>query len=358
MKPNLLQRTTIYSVNHRILRLGFLFACMGAIACSEPFEVDRHDLIAPRILGLRHVNDGIEVQVWNGWGAYHQTRPLIEWLDDNGNVLNPLNPSNLEVGPSLRWSITDGETLPSVVQYTDPDGGVHRAMFELVYSSVELTAQVYQLPTVTDFTLDARLEQDGAPVNDGLASDAIRIAMQVDGNSLETSKVRWMTANGVGTFLERSALETDFFRANVLMDRDELLENTPIDAEKATLFALYIDGQGGNQWTWMDLFYTDVPRIPHNNRWLVVDALPDDWTGDETGDEIGVRAVSAELYWDETVEDWELINLSADLTDAIIPDCAPTDAESALYFQWAWLELGYCTIEDVNGLRIALETER
>ncbi len=348
MEHDLWQRSIIYSVEHRILRWVALSLFLGTTACSEPFEVDRHDLIAPRILGVRHADGGIEVQIWNGWGVYHQTHPRIEWLDNEGTVLN--HPANRDGESSLRWSVVEGEVLPSAVRYTDPDGGTHRATFDLIPSSVELTAQVYQLPSVEDFTLDARLTQEGTLVDGGVASDAVRIAMEVAGDSRELAKIRWMTANGVGTFLERSALETDFFRANVLMDRDELLENTAIDAEQATLFALYVDGEGGNQWTWMDLFYTVEPRIPHGNRWLIVDDVPEDWSNADP--------LSAELFWDEAAQDWELVNLSVDPTDSVVPDCAPVTSEVALYFQWTWLEQGYCTIEEVNGLRIALETER
>ena len=37
-------------------------------------------------------------------------------------------------------------------------------------------------------------------------------------------KMRWMTAGGAGTFLELTALEADFFRADIVMDRDELMQ--------------------------------------------------------------------------------------------------------------------------------------
>ena len=55
-------------------------------ACSDPFTVDRHDLVEPRIVSVRLVDDAYEVQVWNGSGIYHEVSPVVEWFADNDEV--------------------------------------------------------------------------------------------------------------------------------------------------------------------------------------------------------------------------------------------------------------------------------
>ena len=167
--------------------------------------------------------------------------------------------------------------------------------------------------------------------------------------TVTSGKMRWMTVGGKGTFLERSALETDFYRADILMDIDELLENNPLDIETATIFALYVDGVGGNQWTWMDLWYTDVARFHHENRWLEISELPQEWTS-------GVP-LSMELQWDDSGQVMRLINPSLEVDDVDEPMCSsPVMTNGSNRFQWSWLESGQCTISDVDGTRIVLET--
>ena len=157
--------------------------------------------------------------------------------------------------------------------------------------------------------------------------------------------MRWMTAGGEGTFLELTATETDFFRADITMDRDEVLENVPLDFPHASLFALHIDGRGHNQWTWMDVWYEDQPRIQVGNRWLALE----DSIDLASGDTIGVTPT-----WDDTTKDWVLNNPEVTTESLILPACAGSEQG---VFDWSLLELGICTISDVNGVRIALETE-
>ena len=64
-----------------------LLVLLATFGCSEPFSVDRHDLIAPRILGVRFVDGVYEIQVWNGAGQYHDQRPTVEWLSESNEVL-------------------------------------------------------------------------------------------------------------------------------------------------------------------------------------------------------------------------------------------------------------------------------
>ena len=311
-------------------------AIFAGTACSEPFGVDRHDLIAPRILGVRLIDGLFDVQVWNGVSVYHQRTPNVEWFGANGEVLCT----------GVRCSGVDN--IVNEVRYTDGDGGVHTAIFELQDSNIELTPTWQSLPDTMSLALSRRLRTEGTAVETGLGTDAMRISMQVGGmGASDTSKMRWMSADGVGTFLELSALETDFFRADILMDRDEVLENTPLDVEHATIFGLHVDGDGHNQWTWMDVWYAERPLLPHANRWLPVSELPSEWV---RGD-----AVAVTLNWNDEQQDWALTDLEVTTERPVLPECA--DLGDIETFDWSLLELGICTIDDVNGIRVALETE-
>lgn len=313
-----------------------VIAIFAGTACSEPFEVDRHDLIAPRILGVRLIDGVFDVQVWNGVSVYHQRTPSVEWFGANGGV----------VCTGVRCSGVDN--VVNEVRYTDDDGGVHTATFALQDSILELAPTWQSLPDTMSLALNRRLRTEGIVVETGLGTDAMRISMQVSGMELsDTSKMRWMSAGGVGTFLELSALETDFFRADILMDRDEVLENTPLDVEQATIFGLHVDGEGHNQWAWMDVWYVERPLLPHANRWLPVSEVPSEWV---RGD-----VVAATLNWNDDQQAWEMTDLEVTTERPALPACA--DLGDVETFDWSLLELGICTIGDVDGIRVALETE-
>ena len=65
--------------------------------------------------------------------------------------------------------------------------------------------------------------------------------------------------------------------------------------------------------------------------------------------------VAATLNWNDEQQDWELTGLEVTTERPILPECA--DLGDIETFDWSLLELGICTIDDVNGIRVALETE-
>ena len=158
--------------------------------------------------------------------------------------------------------------------------------------------------------------------------------------------MRWMTAGGAGTFLELTALEADFFRADIIMDRDELIATVPQDHVHATVLGLHVDGAGHNQWTWMDIWYESRLLIPHQNRWIEVSELPEDGL---SGDVVLVT-----LSWDSVERDWLLKDPEVTTDIPSSPECT---GSTSTPFDWSVLELGLCTIDDVDGVRIALEID-
>ena len=80
----------LYSDNNHHMKYFirfYSFLSIIWIGCSEPFEVDRHDLVSPRVLGVRLSDSGHFVQVWNGEGPWHDESPTIDWYDDDGTKL-------------------------------------------------------------------------------------------------------------------------------------------------------------------------------------------------------------------------------------------------------------------------------
>ena len=318
-------------------KLVFPFFLCPAIACSDPFTVDRHDLVAPRIVSVRLVNNVYEVQVWNGVSIYHEVSPTVEWFDDSGEVVC----TGVRCVPS--------ETVPRTVRYTDTDGQIHDAMFDLQQVDWTLTPVWSSLPEDMGLELDSRVQTDGTLVETGLGSPAMRVSMTIEDSNpdgMDTSKMRWMTAGGSGTFLELSALEADFFRADIIMDRDELIANVPQNHVHASVLGLHVDGAGHNQWTWMDVWYESTLLISHQNRWIAISELPDGWTSGEV--------LSATLSWDPVALDWLLKDPEVTTEIPNSPECT---GSTGIPFEWSALELGLCTIDDVDGVRIALETD-
>ena len=130
--------------------------------------MDRHDLIAPRVLGVRLSDSGYFVQVWNGNGPWHTEPPKIVWYDSNGSVLG----ESVHLEPELG--------VPSSLIYTDPSGQEHPVQFDLVSSGVELKPSLFDLGEVNDLDLDSRIENLGEPWTGGVVPDALRIQIEKD----------------------------------------------------------------------------------------------------------------------------------------------------------------------------------
>ena len=309
----------------------FLLQCtlFSLMACSEPFEVDRHDLIAPRILGVRQQNAELHVQVWNGEGVWHQTPPTVEWFNNSDEVL----------GTGVHFNLIG--QVPTGVRYIDPLGVKHVAQFDTEETIVELALNRYDIGTVNDLALDARLDNQGTLMEGASSVPAMRLVVEPS-NNVDNARIRWMTSFGQGTFLERSALETDFFQENILMDRDELELRESQEFDYTAIFALMVNGSGHNQWAWFDLWYAEVNTLLVQGRHLRQQEPVSD-------------SVTGQMAFQVSVvdEEWgiELGASTMDLDGVDSLDCAP---ESGV-FQLEWLELGVCTLSDIDQQWVVLE---
>ena len=104
--------------------------------------------------------------------------------------------------------------------------------------------QRYSLDISNNYSLESRLSLAVESLDESSNPDQIRLVLSPE----TTNNTRWMTAGGVGTFLELNSQASDFIRENLILDRDEVVSQIEISDRYANIYALSIDGQGGNSW--------------------------------------------------------------------------------------------------------------
>ena len=302
-------------------RIGFIGLSITLFACSEPFEQDRHDLLNPRIIGIRKVDGLYQVQVWNGMGPYHDETPIISWLDADGN----------EVAQGLFCDMDDVQN----VQYIDPQGNSHQATFQLEDSVASLELQRWQIDPTAAYTLTERENLSTTELASGESSEAMRLGVEGSG------KMRWMTQLGIGSFLELNRNTADFYHRDIVMDRDEVLLDEPLSDPYVGLFALSINPETGqNQWLWSDIWYEPQPLRQIQNRWFPIDIA------DDAGTQLAVT-----VHSDASLFGFTFTDPSWDTADSTPLNCAL----NAGTFQWEWVEMGLCLRSEIDGQRIVLE---
>jgi hypothetical protein len=294
------------------------------LACSEPFLVNRQDLIEPRILGVQASSGNLHVQVWNGVGAFHENLPIVEWYDQEGvkfadGVLVD-NSSNVNEG---------------MIHYITPEGKLLKAAFVVEEIDNSFEIQKYTMNNLTDYSIESRSDLDYSPVALEVDSENLRLVSILD----DTQTVRWMASHGVGTILELDNHVTDFIGKDIVFDRSEILSEDEIESSYVSLFALAIDSLGKTQWEWVDVWYGTGIRLHHSNRYLPIDFSIDEPT-----------EISVVVNSDDSVFGFRFSEPMMDF--AVQPlSCSPDDGP----FQWWWVELGVCLVGDIEGQRILLE---
>lgn len=327
-------------IGYRFCMKYSIFVAMWVVACSTPFEKDRHDLVAPRIIGVQHSADTIwKVQVWNGEGVFHDQAPDVRWLDAHAEVL----------GTSV---ILDTQSTPTTVVYTDAQGQEHEASLSGLSGTSasfgEFVIERSSFAEPTDYTIATRSTLNTQPIESGVSTENMRFFADIP----ETHQMRWMSAHGVGSFLELDHQHTDFFRRDMVFDRDALISDLEESAEYTTVFALAIaqeSSQPITQWSWTDVWYTEQSLYRHHNRWLPLELS-------SSVDSESVFDVAVTVVANDSAFGFQLVDASVDATEISTIDplpCAPDEGA----FQWSWIELGVCLRADVDGQRIKLEIE-
>ncbi|MFN7147231.1 MAG: hypothetical protein ACK4YP_25915 [Myxococcota bacterium] len=183
------------------------------LACAPPFDETRKDLAGFRLVGTA-VRDGrLHADVWSGEGAFHATAPTVTWTID-GNVATDAPPAPF----TARVRVENADGLSEEGELT-----------------VDADATT---PTIASFT---RTTTDtGATFALDVTSDAT---------------TRWMASSG--TFTETGPNSADWAAE---------------DAPLTTVYALTLDGRGGNVGAWIDVATDTGPYLAVAGRLLPVEA--------------------------------------------------------------------------------------
>ena len=301
--------------------IAFIIVLLG---CSDPFTVDRHDLVEPRILGIQASNGNLQAQVWNGQGAFHENLPIVEWYDENGekfaNGVLVENTFNVQEG-MLHYIVDDNVVLRAVFSADEED------------NSIEI--QRYKIDSLDNYSLSSRLDSSYGSTEPNIDPENMRFIS----NLTDDFRVRWTTANGVGTILELDHHTIDFIRKDIVFDRSEIVSEERIENAYASLFALAIDSYGRTKWEWVDVWYETGTRLFHSNRYLPIDYPVE-----------GPTEISVLVHSDNSAFGFRF---SEPMTEASVDSlsCALDNGP----FQWWWVELGVCLVGDIDGQRIVLE---
>lgn len=193
-----------------------------ALACAPPFDETRKDLDGFRLLGMTADLGGegaLGAAVWSGDGAFHAVAPTVTWTR-NGAEIDAVAGENIEV--RVRVEAADG-------------GASEEGLLAVRGAPIA--------PVVAGFTRTI----DG---------DTASIALTVEGDA--DAYTRWMSTDG--TFTETAANAADLALG---------------DSAVTTIFALTLNGRGGNTWTWIDVATDAGPYFAVGGRLLPVDtAVP------------------------------------------------------------------------------------
>ena len=252
-----------------------------AIACQEPFDADRHDLVGSRVAA---VELGVDAAGWRPRVAvvtegrpFTDERPELRWfwlrdadelaaIDDeavpDGEGPQPVLPPPAGAGALGLWA-------------RFPDGTEQRSFLEPpthlepVASSFDpVGQQTVTTPSVGDvLSLDARralAATDGA----GGADDLMRLSLTArrQGSPTTDLELRWMAT--AGTFLELDGQTTDWFPGELTLDDGEVEAISPGDEGVHTLVVLAI-GEGLPAFTAAELVVGDAGEGTFvGGRWL------------------------------------------------------------------------------------------
>ena len=168
--------------------------CLGILfSCSEPFEDNRHDLTHFRIAAANVINGIGDAVIWSGEGRFHQTSPTLDWFIEDEHV-----------GAGYEAVLPESEHY--TLKVTNAEGTVLNA---LVVSGERQTDFSLQLSLVQfqDYNLEYRKDQPSTSFVDHVPDGQhLRIS-----STANNGKMRWMSAQGVGSFLELSQTEIESF---------------------------------------------------------------------------------------------------------------------------------------------------
>lgn len=251
---------------------------LALAACAPVFDQSRKDLADFRLLAMALDGDVPRAAVWSGHGAWHPTAPTLTWED-----------AEWAAGDDpVRWHELS-------LHAEDAEGHAEDGLLEV--------DEGHANPVVSGFMREV------ADRTATLALDA------PDGAS-----TRWASTGGTFT-------ETGPHAATWEAGADGL----------ATIFALTMDGEGGNTWTWIDVAVnTDGPFLAVGGRLLPLDAAPVEAEG----------TFLATLSAADTLSGVLLTDVEAGTGGDVVCGLDPFDPDA--------LADGRCGRDEAEGARVAL----
>lgn len=304
--------------------MRLVFLSLLAFSCAEPFQEDRHDLTQFRIAGMRHYESTVSSAIWSG-GLCHDDRPTYDWRIQEESFTSETVPLAASA---------DGMAELAVSSSLESRNGVLTLGRELDPFQV----QRFSIVIAEDLSLDTRLSLEETSLDGHPQSgDAIRLRATVE----EGVEIRWLTAFGNGTLLEVDAHTVDFIPDEMVFEDNEVIDRIQSPAQRFTILALAIDGLGGNQWEWIDIWPDSLTTVWH-----------DGWAIDlGTLSPSGQGYLSAEIQLDQNGEGF-LFNDAYWSEDLSVQthSCVTTEEP----FSLDWVVEGRCACSDIIGKRVAV----
>jgi hypothetical protein len=335
------------------------------LACQEPFEVDRHDLVGFRIAAISAPPASPGQALEPSVALIVDGRPWSEefvdlgwfWVDHPDDLLSldPLSPTDATGPLPLLTVPEDARTLALVARLGEQE---QRAFLSVAEgppsfsgpSAIELSALPLALQALEgpELLLPARQELEEEPLDATSPGDFLRLRAQVEGDPL----VRWMAT--AGTFFELDRHTADWAAGDLRLDDDEVEEGrAALEPGWVTFLALALGAPGETSfraadvpvgiepvglWVGGRFVPTDAPVS-----WQPGDAVRGTLAADDTSP-FGLRLEGASVEPADAVTDFGTSALSC-----LVSRDGPLDP------QW-WLT-GVCARDSAVGVEVVIVPE-
>ncbi len=341
-------------------------------ACFAPFPHDRHDLVNFRIVGVQvsdaapAAGDSITARalVYGGAGFYHDQLPTLSWAVAGVEASGPEVTLELPTAQEA-WTLeltathADGVTTEQAILRLEEGSGGDPVPPPVIEGIARAVVPLGLDSSAAELSLDARTALSALAAAEIAPGEAARLALELD--DPEHYWARWMSVGARGSFLELSALHTDWLPADLLLDEEDA--EVEIGPELApalvSVAALAMDGQGANGWAFADLAWQleldseDGSTIhgEHAGRLFVLPGpLPD------AGVYTVTLALDDDSAWGLQLDEIEPIEGEPAGWSPEELDCEHPLPE-ADSFELDWLASGLCSRPRLEGARVPMRFE-
>ncbi|MBX2798709.1 MAG: hypothetical protein KTR31_13595 [Myxococcales bacterium] len=336
------------------------------LACQEPFDLDRHDLVGFRVaaIALQPSPDDtltLSAAVVDQGRAWTEEPVDLAWFEvaspRDVAELDPLSPA-VALGPSPVVDVPDEPTVLGLVARL---GDQQRRAFVEIAPVPPEAVRVEGIDAATlsltvpgapaeDLLLEARRQLTPGEQTDRTApGGTLRLTARLTEG--DPGIVRWMATGG--TFFELSPTVADWIASDVLLDSDEF-ERDPVAMAPSTVtvLGLVLGDGGGTHFLATELHVGDAEDgVWVNGRWMPTDgpvamspgeALRGVLEADDASP-VGVRLTAAVAEDASTIPDggWGTSGL-----DCLVPVSGPFDP--------SWLLTQWCSRSALIGATVAL----